>query len=100
MIIVAVVLIANKYLFSKKENFEIIPIPTIPAGSDNATASKLDTLNANWRAILQYLSENPQKAAPFILDVREKFFNVDACPIKTPRIDFKMLPDLYRPVFL
>jgi hypothetical protein len=100
MIIVALFLILNKYLFSSRESFVNIPIPTIPNGTTGNDTSKLNTLNANWRMILQYLSENPEKAGPFVADVREKFFNVDACPIKSPRIDFKMLPDLYRPVFL
>lgn len=83
-----------------REGFETIPSMDIPSGSNNpADGMKLTDLNASWRKILQYLSENPEKSSAFIADVREKFFNVDACPIKTPRIDFKMLPDLYRPVF-
>jgi hypothetical protein len=45
------------------------------------------------------LKQNPDRAATFIADVREKFFNVDSCPIKVPRIDFEHLDDSYRPVF-
>lgn len=73
-----------------------VPIPTISASTTSGSA---ESLNANWRMILTYLKENPDRAATFIADVREKFFNVDSCPIKIPRIDFEHLDDSYRPVF-
>jgi hypothetical protein len=73
-----------------------VPIPTILPSTVSDSA---EALNANWRNMLIYLSQHPEKAGTFIADIREKFFNVDACPIKSPKIDFEKLPDTYRPVF-
>lgn len=85
------------YLFHyTKEGFVTIPTMTIPAGNQQSAA--LDTLNGNWRSILDYLSKNPEKALPFITDVKDKFFS-DTCSLKQPRIDFQNLANTYRPVF-
>jgi hypothetical protein len=59
---------------------------------------QMDELNGSWRAILQYLSDNPAKAGLFVADVKEKFFQ-STCSFKQPSIDYAKLPDTYRPVF-
>jgi hypothetical protein len=64
----------------------------------SAKSQQLDDLNVSWRTILQYLSENPDKAGTFVADVKEKFFQ-DGCEFKQPRIDYAKLPETYRPVF-
>ena len=61
-------------------------------------SQQMDDLNVSWRTILQYLSENPDKAGVFVADVKDKFFE-DSCQFKQPRIDYSKLPDTYRPVF-
>lgn len=61
-------------------------------------SQQLDDLNGSWRAILQYLSENPDKGGLFVADVKQKFFQ-DSCEFKQPRIDYAKLPETYRPVF-
>lgn len=59
---------------------------------------QMNDLNGSWRAILQYLSDNPDKSGLFVADIKEKFFQND-CEFKQPRIDYAKLPDTYRPVF-
>lgn len=54
--------------------------------------------DANWRAILEYVQKNPTKAAPFLADMKSKFFDT-SCGIKQPRIDFAHLADSYQPIF-
>ena len=54
--------------------------------------------DANWRAILEYVQKNPDKAAPFLADMKNKFFD-SSCGIKQPRIDFEHLADSYQPIF-
>lgn len=61
-------------------------------------SQQMDELNGSWRGILQYLSENPDKAGLFVADVKEKFFQT-GCEFKQPSIDYAKLPDTYRPVF-
>ena len=74
-----------------------VPMTAIPKSSSDAKA-RATTLNGYWREILQWLSENPTSAIPFIADIKEKFF-ADDCGIKQPRIDFANLAASYRPVF-
>ena len=62
------------------------------------TTDQLNDLNGSWRSILQYLSNNPDKAGLFVADIKEKFFQSN-CEFKQPRIDYAKLPDTYRPVF-
>lgn len=83
--------------FITYESFVTIPSMTIPL-APKGKSSQLDTLNGNWRAILDYVSANPEKAQVFIADVKEKFFG-DDCQLKQPRIDFQNLANTYRPVF-
>jgi hypothetical protein len=66
--------------------------------SDVSSAAKLDMMNMNWRIMLKYMSDNPEKAMPFITDVKSKFFS-DTCELKQPKIDYANLMDSYRPVF-
>jgi plasmid maintenance system killer protein len=103
----ALVLIAILYTHNTKlsiESFTTIPDMNIPAKStkstksDDANSQQSDTLNGYWRIILAFLSQHPDKAAPFIADVQDKFFHTD-CPLKSPKIDFGGLADAYRPVF-
>lgn len=54
--------------------------------------------DANWRAILEYVQKNPDKAAPFLADMKTKFFD-PSCGLKQPRIDFAHLGDSYQPIF-
>jgi hypothetical protein len=54
--------------------------------------------DANWRAILEYVQKNPDKAAPFLADMKAKFFD-PSCGLKQPRIDFAHLGDSYQPIF-
>jgi hypothetical protein len=61
-------------------------------------SQQMDELNGSWRAILQYLSENPDKGGLFVADIKEKFFE-NSCEFKQPSIDYAKLPDMYRPVF-
>ena len=96
-IILVAYIIGKKGQFTTIDGFDAqVPIPTISASTVSISA---ESLNANWRMILTYLKENPDRAATFIADIREKFFNVDSCPIKIPLIDFEHLDDAYRPVF-
>lgn len=81
----------------QKESFTNIPIMTIPQ-TPKGSSAQLDVLNANWRSILEYLSQNPDKSFTFIADIKDKFFD-DSCSIKQPRIDFTNLVNEYRPVF-
>lgn len=100
----ALVLISILYTHNTKlsiESFTTIPDMNIPAkstNSDDANSQQSDTLNGYWRIILAFLSQHPDKAAPFIADVQEKFFHTD-CLLKSPKIDFGGLADAYRPVF-
>lgn len=95
--IVIVLLFGLRSLIPIESFIATIPSMTIPS-SPKGQSSQLDTLNGNWRSILQYLSQNPQKSQTFIADMKEKFF-ADDCAIKQPRIDFAHLADSYRPVF-
>lgn len=82
---------------NRVDGFITIPITSIPKSNSDAIA-KTTVLNGYWREILQWLSENPTKAIPFIADIKNKFFS-DDCAIRQPRINFESLADNYRPVF-
>ena len=45
---------------------------------------QMNELNGSWRSILQYLSDNPDKAGLFVADIKEKFFQSD-CEFKQPQ---------------
>lgn len=65
---------------------------------EKSRTQQMDDLNGSWRAILQYLSKNPDKAGVFVADIKDKFFQSN-CEFKQPSIDYAKLPDTYRPVF-
>ncbi len=113
--ILSVTLVMRIYVWNGAEGFLTIPrvgdvaVPgAAPAASASASASAATTTptdtpdgvqaDANWRAILEYVQKNPDKAAPFLADMKAKFFD-SACGIKQPRIDFAHLGDTYQPIF-
>ena len=79
------------------EGFVVIPDMSIPAGV--ATEGKeAEELNICWRSILNYMSKNPTKIAPFLQDIKDKLFE-PSCQLKQPSIPLSELPDMYRPIF-
>jgi hypothetical protein len=90
---------------NKKEGFLTIPRvgvdPMTPHPKPPVTETETPEgvqADANWRAILEYVQKNPDKAAPFLADMKTKFFN-SSCGIKQPRIDFEHLAESYQPIF-
>jgi len=83
--------------YTRSEGFVVIPDMSIPKGS--ATEGKeAEELNVCWRSILNYMSKNPTKIAPFLQDIKDKLFE-PSCQLKQPSIPLKDLPDMYRPIF-
>lgn len=80
------------------EGFVVIPDMGIPAGS-NTEGKEAEELNVCWRSILNYMSKNPTKIAPFLQDIKDKLFE-PSCQLKQPTIPLKELPDMYRPIFM
>ncbi len=101
--ILSVTLFLRIYIWNEKEGFLTIPRmggdPMTPVSStamkETPEAVQAD---ADWRAILTYVQKNPDKAAPFLADMKNKFFD-SSCGIKQPRIDFEHLADSYQPIF-
>ena len=58
----------------------------------------VDQANVNYRSVLQFVQNNPEKSFKFIDDLKAKFFD-ESCKIKQPRIDFSQLAATYQPVF-
>jgi hypothetical protein len=87
------------------EGFLTIPRlnePTAPP-TNKTSAADAETpegvqADVNWRSILEYVQKNPDKAAPFLADMKSKFF-APTCELKQPRIDFEHLADSYQPIF-
>lgn len=108
--ILSVTLVLRIYVWNTNdEGFLNVPrvgevaVPGSATTSDASGSSATDTpegvqADANWRAILEYVQKNPTKAAPFLADMKAKFFDT-SCGIKQPRIDFAHLADSYQPIF-
>ncbi len=75
----------------------VTPSSTADAKATTETPEGVQA-DANWRAILEYVQKNPDKAAPFLADMKAKFFD-PSCGLKQPRIDFAHLADSYQPIF-
>jgi hypothetical protein len=107
--LLSVTLVLRIYVWNEtdREGFLTIPrvgepVATTPK-TTSATAPTTDTpegvqADADWRSILEYVQKNPDKAAPFLADMKAKFFDA-SCGIKQPRIDFAHLADSYQPIF-
>ena len=106
--LLSVTLVLRIYVWNsnEKEGFLTVPQvgidpmakqakPTSPTATDTPDGVQAD---ANWRAILEYVQKNPDKAAPFLADMKTKFFD-PSCGLKQPRIDFEHLADSYQPIF-
>jgi len=71
------------------------PPSTDPGSTETPAAVQAD---ADWRSILTFVQEHPEKAPAFLADMKAKFFDAD-CGIKQPRIDFANLANSYQPIF-
>ncbi len=71
------------------------PPSTDPASAETPAAVQAD---ADWRSILTFVQEHPEKAPAFLADMKAKFFDAD-CSLKQPRIDFANLANSYQPIF-
>jgi hypothetical protein len=71
------------------------PPSTDPASAETPAAVQAD---ADWRSILTFVQEHPEKAPAFLADMKAKFFDAD-CALKQPRIDFANLASSYQPIF-
>lgn len=96
-IVILIVIYSIVRFIRGREAFTNVPIMTIPT-TPKGSSGQLDVLNTNWRSILDYVSQNPDKSFLFIADIKDKFFE-ETCSIKQPRIDFANLVNDYRPVF-
>ena len=101
--LLSVTLFVRIYVFPAPEPFLTVPrvgdvsmTPPPKAASDETPEGV--QADANWRAILEYVQKNPDKAAPFLADMKAKFFD-PSCGLKQPRIDFAHLADSYQPIF-
>jgi hypothetical protein len=72
------------------------PPPTADPGSTETPAAV--QADADWRSILMFVQEHPEKAPAFLADMKAKFFDAD-CGLKQPRIDFANLATSYQPIF-
>jgi hypothetical protein len=72
------------------------PPPAADPGSTETPAAV--QADADWRSILTFVQEHPEKAPAFLADMKAKFFDAD-CGIKQPRIDFANLANSYQPIF-
>ena len=72
--------------------------PPPSADAANAETPAAVQADADWRSILAFVQQNPEKAPAFLADMKAKFFDA-ACTIKQPRIDFANLADSYQPIF-
>jgi hypothetical protein len=106
--LLSVTLVLRIYVWksNEKEGFLTVPQvgvdpmakqakPTSPTATDTPEGVQAD---ANWRAILEYVQKNPDKAPAFLADMKAKFFD-PSCGLKQPRIDFEHLADSYQPIF-
>ena len=101
--LLSVTLFVRIYVLPVTEPFLTVPrvgdvsmTPPTKAASDETPEGV--QADANWRAILEYVQKNPDKAAPFLADMKAKFFD-PSCGLKQPRIDFAHLADSYQPIF-
>lgn len=74
-----------------------------PATTASADPTSVETpaaiqADADWRSILNFVQEHPEKAPAFLADMKAKFFS-DDCTLKQPRIDFANLASSYQPIF-
>ena len=72
--------------------------PAVVADPTNTETPAGIQADADWRSILTFVQEHPEKAPAFLADMKAKFFSND-CALKQPRIDFANLASSYQPIF-
>lgn len=91
-VIIILIFIVN-YTKLTIDTFTNYPQQIDPTKLTSSTqGSQLDELNINYRLMLQYIQQNPDRSIPFIKDVQSKFCSSD-------NIKFNSLLDNYSPVF-
>lgn len=84
------IIIFSLYYKSRGEGFSVPP-PTPDPNSSPDSDPKTEGLNSNYRLMLLYVQQNPDKSLGFIKDVQKRF-----C---TDNIDFADLLNNYSPLF-